>query len=450
MNENKFLRELKTLIYLVREYGICHIDFEIDSKNIRDTEKADIFYYQCHQGFYAAQDRVIPLLRKIILEQEKLKTDLKNARRERQKEEASKINLTLRRVKFQEQVLRKLMDAIAWQLFSYDLSTMRRLYCGALPVVITNSNLDSELSFIKQYKENHPCGFSLISDLTSFIQIGDVVTVDKDNGICISELKEGAVNDQIFEIIKDVSKTQCPEKLQQELKGKDDRFLQQFKRVTKQINKTYQVSETIATGYGTDLFTGQTVRIVQGDVQPNTFFDTLRSLSLSCHKKGYAISVVEDCLLIGVYDITKFPSQVFDAWNDLLKIKFPIYDMRASFFDPLSFPIFLHGFSDTFILELISGKKVIKMSIDIEKWLSTFEKDGCTIRWLSKKETSKINSKMKGGNRIFDINGQGIEIEKDGITQIIGHGIFSRLFTSFLTPSSAKQHLLTMFVPPSQ
>ena len=52
---------------------------------------------------------------------------------------------------------------------------------------------------------------------------------------------------------------------------------------------------------------------------------------------------------------------------------------------------------------------------------------------------------MKGVNKVFDINGQGIEIEMAGIKHVIGHGVFSRLYTSFLTPSSVKQLLLTMF-----
>lgn len=450
MNDNKFLRELKTMIYYVREYGIRHIDFKITESDFEthNTKKVESFYYQCHQGFFAAQDRVVYLMTKILMEQKRLKSALKDARRERHKEEAHNIDLALRKVQFQERVLRKLMDAIAWQLFNYDLSTMRRLYCGDPPIDITNSNLDSELAFIRHYKENHSGGFALISDLTSFIQIGDVVTLDKDNGIHISELKEGSTNDQIFDIINDVSKTQCARHLQVELRDKDEKFIRQFERVIKQIRKSNQVTETISTGYGADLFTGQKVRIIQGDIQPNTFFDTLHSLARECHKKGYAIATVEGCLIIGVYDTEKFPSHIFDAWHDLLKIRAPIYDIRTSFYDPLAYPIFLHGFSDTFILDVISGRKVIKMSLDVDKWLNTFLEDGCKVNWLSKRETNKINSKMKGVNRVFDIDGQGIEIEKDGIKQVVGHGILSRLYTSFITPSTAKEILLELLVPP--
>lgn len=198
MNDTKFLRELKTLIYFVREYGIQHIGFKITDDDFYDnnTEKIDAFYLQCHQGFYAAQDRVICILRKILSEQKRLKTTLAEARRQRHREDEIKIDQELQKAKFQERVLRKLMDAIAWQLFNYDLSTMRRLYCGEPPIDITNSNINSELSYISDYKKKYPSGFVLISDLTSFIQIGDVVTVNQYDGTCISELKEGSVGEQ--------------------------------------------------------------------------------------------------------------------------------------------------------------------------------------------------------------------------------------------------------------
>lgn len=118
--------------------------------------------------------------------------------------------------------------------------------------------------------------------------------------------------------------------------------------------------------------------------------------------------------------------------------------MRMSFYDPLSYPIFLQPFSDTFITKLISGEKVIKMVLDIEQWLETLRKDGCTVKWMSKKETARVNSKLKGSNKMFDIDGQGIVVEKDGMKLQIGQGIFSRLFTNFITPSSIKKLIFTM------
>lgn len=441
MNDSKFSRELKDLIYFIREYGVQHLSYKLETpdKLFDDSEKSSEFFTKVHKGFFAAQERVIFLLEKILNEQKQRKAALAEARRQRQKVQSEEIVHALRKAQYQERVLRKVMDSIAWQIFNYDLSTLRRFYCGYEPIDITNSNLQSEISFVEHFMQNNHDGFVLINDLTSFLQIGDVVTMSLNTGIGIVELKEGKENDRVFELVDDVAKAKCTRYLQLRLQNEDENFVKQFRRNVKQIIKSNEVSEILTTGYGTDQLTGQKVRILQDEIQLDTFTEIICSLSKECNKKGYAISVIEECLLIGVYDIEKFPCEAFELWARGLKIDTPIYDMRSSFYDPLCYPIFLQPFSDTFIVDLILGKKVIKMTIDINKWLNPLKDEGFNVRRLSKKETGRINSKMKGSNKIFDIKGQGIEIEKNGIKIEVGQGIFSRMFTAFNTPSSMKK-----------
>ena len=120
MNNTKFSRELKTLIYYLQEYGIQHIDFKFNSLDSLPKEQVQIdqFMTQVHQGFFAAQDRTIYLLKKILQEQKRLKVSLANARRQHDKELSQKFLDSLNQVKFQERVLRKVMDGISIFLFS--------------------------------------------------------------------------------------------------------------------------------------------------------------------------------------------------------------------------------------------------------------------------------------------------------------------------------------------
>lgn len=442
----KFERELKLLIYYIREYGIQHMDTKIDFNHFSvDTAVYNEFYAKVHKGFFIAQNNVITFLTKILNEQKELKKELAQVRQQGDKILSAEIQKSLSYVKYQEFIIRKVMDSIAWQIFHYDLSTMRRLYCGHPAIDITDSNLSSELSYVEYSLNQDPVNFVLISDLTSFIQIGDLVTMDPHKGITIAELKEGKINNKVFEIINEAAETHCPIYLQQRLDKENDKFVEQFERSLKQIKKSSQVIDAITTGYGTDILTGQKVRIIQDEIELDTYTETVHRLSKECHKKGYSISVIEDCFLIGVYDTTKFSSTAFDFWAKGLKIDMPVFDMRMSFSDPMSYPIFLQPFSDVFIADIVSGRKVIKMTIDIDKWIRGLEENGCTVRWMSKKETARINSNMKGSNKIFDIHGRGIEIQKYGISQYIGQGIFSRMFTAFNTPESMKKLLLATF-----
>lgn len=444
MKDVVFYRELKILINGVRSYGIQHCcDKNVDIL-MTDSDKRDDFTMQVHKGFFLAQKNAIYLLQKILREQKQLKMDLKQARRDRDKDKKSVIDDLIKKVKYQERVVRKAMDSIAWQLFGYDLTVMRRLYCGKELIDITDSNLDSELYYIDNYVKENPDGFVLISDLTSFIQIGDVVTFAPKKGLQIVELKEGRTNLEMFQIIDNVIKTNCPRYLKNELEKMDKKKEEQFFRDIKQINKGIKTLQTINEGKGIDFLTGLEVKIDKDEIQLGTFGDTVNELLKECSKKGYAISVIEGCLLIGVYETDKFPSVAFDVWAKGLGITMPIVDLRHSVFDPLGYPVFLQPFKDDYILDIIQGKKVIKMTIDINAWMKTFENDGIKWRWLSKKETARINSKFNGKNGIFSLEEKGIQIENgNGVTQYIGEGVFSRVFTGFNTPSSIKKLLIT-------
>lgn len=340
-------------------------------------------------------------------------------------------------------VVRKSMDSIAWQLFRCDLTVMRRLYYGHELIDITDSNLDSELYYIDKYVKENPDGFVLISDLTSFIQMGDIVAFTPQKGLQIGELKEGKINYEMFQMIDNVLKENSPNNLRSEIDKLDKKKKEQFQRDIKQIDRSFKTLKTIKEGKGVDILTGLPVTIDKDEIQLGTFEDKVNELLDKCTKKGYAISVVEGCLLIGVYETDKFLSVAFEAWAKGLGIKMPIVDLRQSMFDPLGYPIFLQPFKDEYILDIIQGKKVVKMTIDINTWMSTFENDGIKWRWLSEKETARMNSKLKGKNGIFSLEKRGIEIENEkGVTQYILGGVFSRIFTELNTPSSIKKLLI--------
>ena len=446
MKDTAFYREVKILLNGVRSYGIEHCREKNPNKLLTDSAEWEEFMLQVHKGFFMTQKNSIFMLQKILKEQKQIKSDLKQARRNRNSDSIKKLNELLDKIKYQEMVVRKAMDSIAWQILKYDLTVMRRLYQGHELIDITDSNLESELRYIDKYLEENPTGFVLISDLTSFVQVGDVVNLSLQKGIQIIELKVGKKNGEIFQIIDTLKEIDCPYYLKTTLENMDKKTREQFVREIKQIGRGLEVSKTINEGVGTDLFTGLSVKIDKNEIELETFQEIINKLLQECDKKGYAISVIDDCLLLGVYEIDKFPSIAFDIWVNTLEIKMPIVDYRRSIYDPLGFPVFLQPFQDKYILELIQGKKIIKMTIDIEKWLKSFEEDGIKWRWLTEKETARINSKFKGKSGIFSLNKRGLELEsKEGKKQHIGEGIFSRIFTGFNTPSSMKKILIKAF-----
>lgn len=447
MKDKIFERELKVLINYVRSYGIEHMSQKYNMKMY--MEKKEIqkeFTYNVHKGFYLAQRNCILLLKKVLNEKKQCKLDLKEARKDKDKEKCKKIDYLSKKASYQELVLRKIMDAIAWQLFDKDLSILRRLYHGQEVIDITDSNIDSEIRFIEKKLQEDRESFVLISDLTSFIQVGDVVIRSQKQGLTIMELKEGKTNAKIYDLIKETKDNPCPQYLWQKLDGEDMKFQQQFKRDIKQMARATEVMKIIHEGEGKDLYTGINVKRIDEEIVLGTYTSVLEGLLKQCNKKNYAISVVEDCLLVGVYQNDKFSSEAFDVWVKGLNIRMPIFDLRYSIFAPLDFPIFLLPFSDNDIIDIIMGRKTIKMTIDIDKWLESFKQDGYSYRWMPKKETARINSTYKGKKQLFTIDGCGVElIDSEGDKQQLGYGIFSRMFTSLNTPSSLRRYLVESY-----
>lgn len=437
MNKKKFEREVKNLIYFVREYGIQHTPVSVE-KILTTHETRMQFAQNVHHGFYLAQKNVVRLLTKVLTERKQLKSDLKDARRSKLKEEITKISNWIEENKYQEMVFRKAMDAIAWQLFHYDVSILKRLYGGEELIDITDSNLESELFAVDRFLEEDPYCFVLISDLTTFIQVGDLIVFRPDKGLEIYELKDGEKNKQVYDLLKKtVNNEIC---LVYELSKQDKYFIEQFSRTLKQVAREASVIDTINTGKGKDLYTGLEATISQTVVEMGYFDEKVRELIQQCNKKNHAIGVIEDCLLIGIYKQGKFPLVAFEVWKRACDIKVPTYNMRYSLLDPLTQPIFLLSLPDNAIIDIIMGRTIILMTLNLDDWLETFVKDGYTYHWMSKKQTSRATL-PRIGNPLFKIDGRGIMIKnKQGVELMIGDGPFVRMFSSFYLPSSIKKY----------
>ena len=296
MKDIVFYRELKILINGVRSYGIEHCSYKNMASLMADSDKRKDFTVQVHKGFFIAQKNAIFLLRKILKEQKLLNVDLKQARREKNKDKIHEIDDLIKKAKYQEMVVRKSMDSIAWQLFNYDITVMRRLYYGQELIDITDSNLDSELYYIDEYVKENPEGFVLISDLTSFIQVGDIVTFTPQKGLQIGELKAGKTNYEMFQIIENIVKENCPNYLISELNKLDKKKKEQLSRDIRQIDRSIKTCKTINEGKGIDLFTGLSVTIDKDEIPLGTFDHTVNELLEKCTKKGMLF-----LLLKGVY-----------------------------------------------------------------------------------------------------------------------------------------------------
>lgn len=440
MKQKKFEREIKSLVYYLREYGIQHVNVNLDDVQ-RNPQRFSDFIISVHNGFSIAQKIVIENLTSILVEKREAKQALKDANRNKDKEQQAHLSEKVKMLEYQEFTFRKIVDSMAWHFVGFDISSIRRLYLGHNVIDITDSNLESCIRTAETLTNESQGNFALISDLSSFIQVGDLLLINPEEGIKLIELKEGKENEKIGNIIDEYSKNKCARYLYLALENQNPKFKDQFSRYTNQIKTGIEVANVINTGKGVDPSTGINLSIAQNEIELDTFEDVVCDLLRKCSIKGYAISVIDECLLLGVYETSKFSSRAFDIWVNGVKIKTPIFDLRQSIFDPLGFPFFLHNFSANDIINIISGRKVVKMTIDVDVWLKPLTNEGFTYRWMSPKETSRFHQTNRTHKMLAQIEGKGIVVSKDDYSYYIGGGLFTRMFHMFSKPSSILEYI---------
>lgn len=441
MKQKRFYREIKSILFFVLEYGIKNISFKMTAAALNKKEQTTEFVSKVHKGFMSAQNLIVQNLILLGNEKKNNKERIKDLNRQQKaKDIVEELKKNIQRVEYQEHIMRKLADTIAWQMINHDLTAIRRLYKFSSQVEIYNSNLNHDLEVVRSMFENDNECFPLITDITSFIQVGDLLVKEK-NKLGIIELKEGKVNEEISDMIEEHLQIQCEAKLFFELEQKDDKFQKQFSRYVKQQSTALNAISIINKGEGTDSL-GNRIKIYDKVFFTKNFTDTIQSMLQQVNKSNYSINCIEDCLFVGVYNTSNIPMyKVFEVWKKAMGVDFPTVDIRSFFFSPFSHPLFLHPFSIDDKVKIVAGEKIILMTLDIHAWLEKFKEKNANVRLMSKKETARINTKTKYF-KSFEYNGQAIEIEKDNIKQIIHDGAFERMFNQFQKPSSVVDFLL--------
>jgi len=199
------IESLKKTLLDIYEY-IC----EYGIKSVADTTpieslKVDMnFMETIHEGLALAQDGLIDAILKINDDIKYEKARLKQANIDHDENLKVKIKFRLGELYIRERMFRKLADTIAWGYFVRDHSSARRLYIGRDMDIIDESKCDEYKQFVKEFNSNKS-KFGLLTDITSFIQLGDIICTEVDTeGLHtwnLIELKSGKVNRKILNIL---------------------------------------------------------------------------------------------------------------------------------------------------------------------------------------------------------------------------------------------------------
>lgn len=343
-----------------------------------------------------------------------------------------------------ELLLRGIADAMAWQLLGHQLAHARRFFKSTAQPDLYNSNFESVVFAAKESLKDKPNAVSLISDLTSFIQVGDLLVYEPEKGFTIAEVKEGSMNAKICDFMKFYAESQCDRALHYFANREGEQAVKQLQRMARQASRMSHVTSVIGTGQGVDPDTSERIRIPEPFFPIETWDDRLNNALEQANSKGWALDVIDNCLFLGVYasDHMRVGGHVaFNAWFDQMggTPECPRSRLIDCMRNPLALPIFSRNISDEDKFDVLFGRKQVCMAICIESLLSECEKAGFSVRFASNKERGRLD---QTGNRPYKHKGNAIFIGKGSHEVVLMDGVFLRAMFHGQSPISVIKTIL--------
>lgn len=373
------------------------------------------FFCLAHQGFSTAQDRVY----------ERLTADEPCSQAE-------------------EAFLRKVMDAVAWQMIQGQLYVARQLYRDNTQPSPRHSSLEVTRQVAQAITSDDSYRFALLSDLTSFVQMGDLLTIDPDKGIGIIEVKSGDTNARILDFVSWFDKNPDPRVLMDFRAAEGEKTYEQLIRISRQSARMRHLRNIATAGDSVDPDSGLRTVVADQPVQVDLWDHKLAEVLSASKERGWAIGEVDDTLYMGAYRERSrvLARQVFDGWMKLIDLDpaYPVTNLIGCMATPLALPLFARQIPADLAMDVLFGRAVVFLSIHIDHLIGLCSECGLQAKWSSRKRAARYRQQFPG-NPPWICRNRALLIGAEAGLAPIGDGIFGRILYHGETPRSVLQML---------
>ena len=424
------------------------------------------FMRSCHYGYDRAQQKIGALVSDLQIEIDEKKSELKCLRRVRNKGGIKVISGLLAVLNGRQLILRRILDTILWSLLQRETWIVKRLIVENRirppdPKVISKTvKLASEWNKASRYR------FYLVSDLTTFCQIGDLVGIDltqeSEKRWTVIELKEGKVNEILSGLIEGKTEPLSDEEYDQIKMKLNSGAAKQAKRMVNQQKRMKEFWNFVTRDKGVDPLIKKEVQLIPGPPVVAEDYDTgLRKIIDAATSEGAGAITIDKCLhlfattsellerenakeaLIHVFfHMVKpdFKCCLFQANKEeeifLLKNFTPPMDLVAANVRALwGNPFFFWPVEKERLLDLAFGRIRVFCFFDIEQFFNMAKESGLKVSWANEcdidNEYRSVAFRIPGFSEVFGIKVEG----SDGLTHILLSGFFARVINEQMRPN---------------
>jgi hypothetical protein len=438
-----FEARIKDIFYYIAEYGIDHKQLDLsEPRAISEADRKEFITY-VHKGFRIGQEKLVHEL--LILQKDaiKFKEASKEARVKKDKDAIAQTEQVLAIVEHRSFIIRHFADFIAWQIFKGHYYQARSFYSGKRErPSLLNCNLDSVLRAAEHFHKESETAFALITDLTSFIDIGDLLVADN-KSMKVVEVKSGNVQREVFNFIEELDTNRLrPE----DYYNKDEKFFKQAERTIKQQLKAVKTVQFLNTEKGKDAFTEVERHVFETTAIQHRYYEQIIDL-LKNTKGNFGYKSIDDILIIAFYkgDMIGMAGELIEnVSNFAFKERYLWQDYIGQIYMPLKEPLFFKPFAKEIIFDLLLGRLKIMISLNLNRLIELFTSKGLKAKWLSKKEPQKQIEKSDKRSRPFVCERQAIQIETPNAKLVLGDTFIIKLLFDNLTPDALVNTYLEM------
>lgn len=431
------------LLRLVRTHGKECVPLRTARGESPFTDDAHrkAFITACHSGFEKAQNQVIELL--CALSAGSTPDHL-----------------------YQEILLRKISDAIAFTMLLSKSHVMRRLPLHDAPPAFQPDLLRIALKEANSLNSESRMTFALVADASTFVHLGDILRIDhrkQDALLSIVELKSGRVNQELSRVLEDLP----PDDHSVELVMNDEAIptskRKQAVRMLRQRVRLAQTRKLLETDRGIDIKTKKPMYLSARELEEEHFDTFLGELLTTASDSEVAAGTLNECIHIGVacndreetawtlaLEAAKFAA--YSAYNrdpgtlrEVRKEIAPLVpeDQRYICVDLVRSnlncvpcrPMTLWSVDPEHLLEVLAQKLKVAVLFDIASFIWLSRSLGVATQFSSRKRAAEIE-KVRGRRDVPTWGGRGVEFIVEGCPQFMLSGMMSRFFNDLYCPAS--------------
>jgi len=360
-------------------------------------------------------------------------------------------------------VFRRVLDAILFSITGYELQILKRMTLDNMVHRIDPDVVERTLVEAGRLNRESRYRFNLVCDLTTIIQVGDLIQIDKAPGSHktwqIIELKSGRVNMELKGYL-DREKNALDESALKEIETKLGRHaVSQARRMERQMFRADQVVSMAKTDRAIDARTGKIVRSNPVRLDTDHYGHALENLI----KKGstdLAVQTIERCL-----HFVCLPQERLNVVGGLLAVRHIFYHLMhpeapcsfevggdpkdeletlqkiAPFFDFVELnlrdsfmePLFIFPLDFPITARLVLGKIRLFTVMDFEELIRMGREDDIPMRWATPKETEDIKRFVPIIPGSPGARGIRVDFEGDDAHTMLAGSLF-RVYGNLTTP----------------